>query len=257
MEKKQALDAIKYIRTNSPKRKFKQNFDLVINLKDLNLKNESHKVSTFTVLPHEKGKKVRVCALIGQELLTTAKANCHKVVLKDDFDKYDKNAVRKLAKEIDFFVAQATLMPQIAGTFGKVLGPRGKMPNPKSGCVVPPTADLKSLVTRLQKTVKLETKNELILRCVVGNEDMKDEDIAENIMHVYNTAIHAVPQEKNNIKNSLLKFTMGPAVDIENLPKELPKKEEKLFLKVSSKTEKKADKKAEVKDGKELQAKSA
>ncbi|MEK6904244.1 MAG: 50S ribosomal protein L1 [Nanoarchaeota archaeon] len=274
MEKNQILDAVQYLRNNSPKRKFSQNFDLLINLKDLNLKNEAHKVNTFTVLPHEKGKKIKIAALVGQELLASAKTSCDKVILKDEFDKYNKKAIRGLAKEYAFFIAQATLMSQIAGTFGKVLGPRGKMPNPKAGCVVPPTANLKPLVENLQKTVKLETKNELILRCVVGDEVMKDEQVADNILHIYNTAIHSVPQEKNNIKNVMLKLTMGPAVNIENLPKE-EKKEGKQCVNCGSKLNKEGfcdnpkcefegrltsqkSKKAKVKeDGERLQAKSA
>jgi|SRR3989344_2779886 len=222
MDKKQALQTIQYLKEHSPQRGFKQNYDLLITLKQLNIKKDADKVLIFTALPHPKGKKAKVAALIGQELLTTAKANCDKVILQEEFKNYDKKAIKKMAREIDYFVAQATIMPQIAAAFGKVLGPRGKMPNPKAGCIVPPTADLKALVQKLHNTVRLETKTDIVIRTVVGTQDSKDEDLADNIIHVYNTVLHALPQEKNNIKKTFLKLTMGPAVDIERLPNEKP-----------------------------------
>ncbi len=227
MDKKLVIETLEYLKKNSPARKFTQNIDLIITLKNLNIKKDTDKVLLFTVLPHERGKKAKVGAFVGQELLTSAKASCDRVILNTEFNKYDEKAMKKIASETGFFVAQATLMPQVAATFGKVLGPRGKMPNPKAGCVIPPTADLKNVVQRLQKTVKLETKNEMILRAVVGNQQSKEEEIAENVLHVYNTVLHALPQERNNIGKVLLKYTMGPAVEIGNLPKEQIKAEEK------------------------------
>ncbi|MDO8628385.1 MAG: hypothetical protein Q7R56_01365, partial [Nanoarchaeota archaeon] len=86
------------------------------------------------------------------------------------------------------------------------------------GCIVPPTADLKPVVQKLHNTIRLETKTDTVIRTVIGNQDSKDEDLAENIVHTYNTVMHALPQEKNNIKRVYLKLTMGPAIDIENLP---------------------------------------
>ena len=220
MDKKAIAETLDYLKAHSPARKFVQNVDLIITLKNLNIKKDTDKVLIFTVLPHGRGKKVKIGAFVGQELLTSAKATCDAVILGTDFANYNKKAMKKLAQSVDFFVAQATLMPQVAATFGKLLGPRGKMPNPKAGCIVPPTADLKPVVQRLQKTVKLETKNEMILRAVVGNQQSKDEEVAENVLHVYNTVLHALPQEKNNIAQVLVKYTMGPAVEVGNLPKE-------------------------------------
>ncbi len=219
MDTKHLIEALQFLKTHSPSRKFVQNIDLIITLKNLNLKKDTDKVLLFTVLPHDKGKKARIGAFVGQELVTSAKAGCDKIVLNTEFGNYDKKAMKKLAGEIDFFIAQATLMPQIAATFGRVLGPRGKMPNPKAGCIVPPTADLKPVVQRLHRTVKLETKNEPVLRAVIGNQQSKDEEVAENAVHIYTTVLHVLPQEKNNIERVMIKYTMGPAVEIGNLPK--------------------------------------
>lgn len=212
MNKNNILDAIKKARENSKKRKFNQSFDLVINLKNLNLKKPEENVNTFLNLPYGRGRKVKVCALVGQELINKAKEVCDKTLLKDDFSRLDKKDIKNLANEFDFFIAQVNLMPDIAKYFGKILGSRGKMPNPKAGCVVPINAEVKPLYEKLQKTVKVETKNEPILKLSVGNEAMKDEDVAENISGIYSTILGLLPQEKNNIKNIFLKLTMSKPV---------------------------------------------
>ena len=213
MDKKIILTAIQELRKNTPKRKFSQSFDLIMNLKDLNLKKETDKVNTFFQFPHSNGKKITVCALVDQALVNTAKKNCDNVVLADTFSTLDKKQIKKLAINYDYFVAQANIMPAIAKAFGKTLGPKGKMPNPKAGCVVQPTEDLAPVVQKLQKTVKLETKNELAVKIRVGTEAMKDEEIADNIFAAYEKILHTVPQEKQNIKSVMIKLTMGkPAI---------------------------------------------
>ena len=212
MEKKEIIQAITKARENNKERKFVESFDVIINLKGLDLKKEDQKILAFIPLPHQRGKKTRVTALIDQALVTKAKADCDNHILLADFKKQDKKAIKKLAGKTDFFIAQATIMPKVAATFGRVLGPRGMMPNPKAGCVVPPTADLKPLVERLQKVVKIETKGEQTIKTSIGQAKLKDEELAENALAIYNYVLHHVPQEKNNIKNVIIKTSMGKPI---------------------------------------------
>ncbi|MBT4576935.1 50S ribosomal protein L1 [Candidatus Woesearchaeota archaeon] len=212
MNNKEIIQAIKEARENAKERKFTESLDLVINLKGLNLKKEDEKILAFIPLPHQRGKKVKVTALIDQALVTKAKADCDEHALLEDFKKLDKKAIKKLAKRTDYFVAQANIMPKVAQTFGRVLGPRGMMPNPKAGCVVPPTADLKPLVARLQNLVRIETKNEQTIKTSIGSLALKDEELAANATAIYEYVVHHVPQEKNNIKNILVKTSMGKPV---------------------------------------------
>ncbi len=211
MDKKTILEAIKKIKDNSQKRNFKQTYDLIINLKNLNLKKPEEQVDTFAQLHFSKGKPVRLCALIGPELKDEASKNCKTVIDAADFDAYakDKKKVKKLAEEHDYFIAQATVMPKVAAAFGRVLGPRGKMPNPKVGCVVPPKTNLKVLAEKLQNTVRLSAKTTQLIHCVAGSEEMKDEEVADNVLTIYNHLIHSLPSEKQNIKSVFLKLTMG------------------------------------------------
>ena len=105
-------------------------------------------------------------------------------------------------------------MTEVAKTFGKVFGPRGKMPNPKAGCIVPGTADLRPVVQRLQNVVRVITKNEPSIKICLGYETGKDEDLAENALFIYDSIIHDLPDGKNSIKSIILKFTMGGPYEI-------------------------------------------
>jgi|SRR3989338_3323378 len=215
MEKEQILSALAKARDTSPKRNFKQSFDLIINLKGIDLKKQDHQVDAFITLPHARGKKAKVCALVGPELEGQAKQVCDSAITSDSFDKYkEKKEVKKIANSFDYFIAQANIMPKVATAFGRVFGPRGKMPNPKSGGVVPPNANLKPLYEKLQRTIRVTNKSAPLLQCGIGTEDMKTEEIVDNALTVYNSVLHVLPNEKHNIKNIYIKLTMGKPVKV-------------------------------------------
>ena len=215
MEKEQTFSAIEKAKDISNKRNFQQSFDLIINLKGLDLKKPEHQVDIFVTLPHSKGKKSKICALVGPELEEQAKQFCDSVITSEHFEKYkDKKEIRKLANSFDFFIAQANIMPKVATVFGRVFGPRRKMPNPKAGCVVPPNASLKPLYEKLQKTVRASAKTSPLVQCAIGTENMSSNEIVENGMAVYNSLIHILPNEIHNIRDVYVKLTMGRPVKV-------------------------------------------
>lgn len=215
MDKSQVKKALEELRKNAKKRNFKQGIDLIINIKDLDIKKTSNHFDIFVTLPHSTGKKISVCALTGAELTTQAKETCDFTINNEEFKNYkSKKEIKKLADKYDFFIAQVNVMPEVAKTFGGVLGPRKKMPNPKAGCVVPPNANLKVLKEKLQKTIRLSLKSELSLKTKIGSQELSDDEITDNVIAVYNAAVQNLPNEKNNIKNVLLKFTMSKPVRI-------------------------------------------
>lgn len=212
MEKTQIIKALEELHKQE-KRKFVQSYDLIVTLKDVDVKTKP--VDMFAVLPHSRGKKIKVCALVGQELAEQAAKTCDFVIRENDFATYkDKKKLKNLARSYDFFIAQVTLMPQVAAVFGRVLGPRGRMPNPKAGCVVPPSADLGSLKERLQKTVQLKSRNSPMVQCIVGSEDMNTEQVADNVLSVYNQVSKMLPNEEQNIKIVYLKKSMSNVVKV-------------------------------------------
>ncbi len=216
IDKKNILTAITELKKNSKKRNFIQNYDLIITLKNLDLKKPEQKVDFYTVLHHSKGKKLKIAAFVDMQLYESAKKVFDLVLLPEEFEKYtDKKSAKKLAENYDYFVAQANIMPQVAKHFGKILGSRGKMPNPKAGCVIPPKgSNLDQLYSNLQKTARIITKNNLMIQTTVGNEDLKDEEIAINALDVVKQLISHLINHENNISRMYLKLTMSKPIEI-------------------------------------------
>ena len=216
MEDKQIIEAIKKVKQESAKRKFEQKIDAIFILKDLDLKKPDQQVDFFAALHYPIGKKMKVCAFTGLELQPESEKVCDKTITQDEFPKYaaDKKLAKKLVREYDYFIAQANIMPQVAQTFGKVLGPKGKMPNPKAGCVVPPKGALKPLYDKLQITVKMQAKTQLVIYSMVGNEKQDEKEVADNIKTLHNQLIHHLPNGTDSLKAVYIKFTMGKPVKI-------------------------------------------
>lgn len=213
MDKKSIIQALEKLKKDSKKRNFSQSVDLIITLKDLSLKKSDDQVDFFLTLHHPVNKKIKVCALVGAELADECKKVCDETITQ--FDSYKEKAKsRSLAKKYDFFIAQASLMPQVASVFGRTFGPRGRMPNPKVGAVVAAKPQIKPLYDKLQKTVHISAKKEPVVHVMVGKEDQAVEEVIDNILYVYDQLIHHLPKEKNNINNIFLKFTMSKPIKV-------------------------------------------
>ncbi|MEK6760790.1 MAG: hypothetical protein AABX93_02605 [Nanoarchaeota archaeon] len=187
-------------------RKFDQTVDLIINLQKFD--NKKTPLNIFVQLPHKvKEKKIAAFLEVQNKNVDT--------ITKNDFKRYtDKKELKKLVGHYDFFISQASLMPSVATTFGRVLGPTGKMPSPQLGILM--NADDKAvneLKMKINKSVRVRTK-EPSIKIPIGKQSMKDEEIIENIMTVYNILLKSLTKEKENIKNVEVKFTMTKPVKI-------------------------------------------
>lgn len=189
------------------KRKFQQSVDLIINLKGIDLKRQS--INIVASIPH-KIKDKKVCAFLEN------KHEDVKTVTKPEFDLYkDKKALKKLVNSYDFFIANAKLMPAVAATFGKALGPTGKMPSPQLGVVTDESsATIKTLLNRISKSVKIKAK-EPSIKISVGHEGMSDEHLGQNASAIYHALVNALPTKKENIKNMLIKYTMTKPIGVD------------------------------------------
>lgn len=241
--KEELLKSLEQLRKSSKKRKFAQALDVVINFKNIDLKKNP--IDSFVIFQHSFTKQPKVCAVIDDDFVNKAKDSCDKILSKSELEKLDdQKEIKKLGKEFDFFISQANLMGLVATKFGRILGPLGKMPNPKIGGVVAPGADLNPVVTKFKKSIRVLSKNESIVKSKVGYEDMKDEELLANLVHLHEVISHALPHGDHNIKTMFLKFTMSKPVLVGKQPsleknvdeeketkkeekKETPKKEEK------------------------------
>ncbi len=203
MELKQALEELR----KTEKRNFNQSIDLIVNLKGLDLKRES---TNFIInIPH-KIKDKKICGFFEN------KSKLINTITKPEFAKYkDKKALKKLVKEYDFFIAIAGVMPAVATTFGKVLGPAGKMPSPQLGILTDESENsIKQIIEKISKSIKIRVKEASIKLCI-GNEAMKDNEIIDNVNAVYNAIVNALPKKIENIRNAMLKFTMSKPMKLE------------------------------------------
>jgi len=214
MDTTKVLEALKKLRESGKKRNFKQSIDFSIILKELDLNSPEGKIDEFYVLPVNTTKKNKICAFVDKDMTTEARKVFDKVIAKDEFHHWtgNKKGIKTLAKQFDYFVAQGTIMTDVAATFGKVLGPKGKMPNPKAGCVIPPKIDFNNLKHRLENTIRIRTNKQPVISVMVGSEEAKDEDIAKNVMSIYDFIKKKLPRGDQQIKKTYVKMTMSEPV---------------------------------------------
>ena len=201
------LQAIKQARNT--KRNFKQTFDLIINLKSLDLKKAENKIKTELTLPNGVGKESRIGVIVDNLIPQARDIENVFIIRKDELENYGKNkkAVKNIARECNYFIAEAALMPLVGKNLGQVLAPRNLMPRP-----IPPTANLKQIVNSSKNILRIALKESPVISCAVGNEDMEDEKISENIEHIINSVMSVLPKGKENIKNYIVKLSMGKGV---------------------------------------------
>jgi len=207
VEETKIIEALKKAKEKSKKRNFSQTWDLIVNLKNIDLTKPENRFSGAIILPNKKGKKTEVCVIADSSINEVKKLGV-KYLTKDDLKKIKKTEVKKLADQYDYFLGEVTLMPQIGKILGPVLGPRGKMPKP-----FPPNANIKSMIESGEKTFNVNVKIPII-QGAVGSEEMKEEEVAENIKAILNFIEGKLPKGKQQIKNIFVKLTMGAPVKV-------------------------------------------
>lgn len=208
MDDEKIKEAIKAALEKSKKRNFKQSVDVAITLKDVDMNNPKNRIDEEVILPNGRGKPVKVAIFAGGELALKARDVVDLIIKPEEIDDLakDKKKMKKIANEHDFFIAEAPLMPVIGKKLGVVLGPRGKMPKP-----VPPTADIKTIVDNLRKSVKIRSKSSKTFHAVIGTEDMEPEKLAENLKAIIKRLEDKLERGRQNIESVYVKTTMGPS----------------------------------------------
>ncbi|HRR66306.1 MAG TPA: 50S ribosomal protein L1, partial [Methanomassiliicoccales archaeon] len=193
---------------HSPKRNFVQTVDLSINLKDVDMSIPKNRIQEDIILPHGRGKPIKVCVIGSGEMLLKAKDVADRVVSVEELGTIadDKKQAKKMATEFEYFIAEAPLMPTIGKRLGIVLGPRGKMPKP-----IPPGADPKPMIDNLRRSVPVRSRDRLTFHTAVGTTDMPPEEIADNIEQIVKRLSTKLEKGTMNIRSAFVKTTMGPS----------------------------------------------
>jgi large subunit ribosomal protein L1 len=193
--------------------KFKESVDLAINL-GVDASKSDQNVRGSTVLPHGSGKSVKVAVFAQGAKAEEAKAAGADAVGMQDLA--DKMKGGDLSYQV---VIAAPDAMRVVGALGQVLGPRGLMPNPKTGTVTPDVATVKNAKAGM---AKYRTDKAGIIHCSVGSADFAPEHIKENFLAVLRDVRRHKPAASKGIfiRKVTLSTTMGPGirVDVGSLP---------------------------------------
>jgi large subunit ribosomal protein L1 len=205
------VDTIKKLQAESKKRNFLETVELAINLKDLDLSNPKNRIQEEIMLPHGRGKAMKVGVFGSSEMAVKAKDVADVVVKPEDIEDLASNKAkaRKFAQSNDYFIAEAPLMPTIGKRLGIILAPRGKMPKP-----VPPGSDPGPAIEKLRASVTVRTRDKLTFHLPVGTKEMPPEHLAENIDVVLRRITAKLERGKQNIRSVYIKTTMGPSFKV-------------------------------------------
>ena len=203
--------AIEKTLKESKKRNFVQSIELAVSLKHVDFKKAEYKFTMEVPLPHGRGKDVKIGVFGNIEMLKKAKELGLSTFSADELAKMEKNKrkSRKVIREHEYFLAQPDLMITIGKVLGATLGPKGKMPKP-----VPPQADIKPLVERLKKSVRIRLRDQPVIHAPIGVESMTIEQLVANANAMIATIEKKLPSGKDNISQIYVKTTMGPAVSL-------------------------------------------
>ena len=209
---KTILESVKEAKSKTEKRKFVQSVELVINLRDIDMKKPESKIQELIELPYPIGKQIKVCVIASGELASKAKkAGADLVIERSELEALagDKKRQKSLVKTYESFIAEAPLMPTVGRVLGAVLGPKGRMPTP-----VVPTANIADIIEKQRKTVLVRLRGQPLLQCRIGTEDMPDEHIAENIQVIIRRLEPKLKRGLKNIRSMVIKAAMGPPIEI-------------------------------------------
>jgi len=208
-EFKDIVEVVDKVKKNCEGRNFTQSIELIVNLKDIDLRKPENRIAGTLELPHPPNKPVKVCLFATGELYMKARDFKIDLILdRDELVKLagDKRQAKKIAKNYDVFLSEASLMPLVGRTWGVYLGPRGKMPTP-----IPPTLDLANAIERSKRMINIRVRNQPLIQLRVGTQDMDDKQVVENIQAALNWVIGKLPKGLTNIQSVYLKGTMTPS----------------------------------------------
>ena len=202
-------------------RKFNESIELIINIKDVNLKDPKNRIDKEIILSNDviANDKPNICVIASDEILLEAK--------KLGVDTLDSNGLvnlnneekkfkKKFAKKYDYFVVEDKMMRDVARYLARFLGPVGKMPKPFPtgyGIISNPN-DLKVAYERYKRVIRIQMKKQPIIFVKIGKKSMDQEKLYDNMKTVINFIADQMPHKFNNFKSMYLKSTMGKPVKV-------------------------------------------
>ena len=189
--------------------KFDESVDLAINL-GVDPRHADQNIRLTTTLPHGTGNDIKVLVVTHGPKEKEAKDAGADYVGKEFLEK-----LKTGWDDVDKIVATPDMMPEL-GKLGKVLGPKGLMPNPKSGTV---TTDISNAVKDLKSgKIELRVEKNGIVHVQCGKSSFDDTLLEQNVKTVYETIMKAKPASVKGtyLKKMTISSTMGPGIKIDH-----------------------------------------
>ena len=205
----QPLDAALALVKELATARFKESIDVAVNL-GVDPKKSDQNVRGSTVLPNGTGKTVRVAVFAQGDNAEKATAAGADLVGFEDLAETIKGGTI----DFDILIATPDAM-RLVGQLGKVLGPRGLMPNPKVGTVTPDVAG--AVKNAKSGQVSYRTDKAGIIHCAIGRADFEVDALKENLKALLNALNKAKPSSAKGVymKKVTVSSTMGPGVVVD------------------------------------------
>jgi large subunit ribosomal protein L1 len=192
--------------------KFDESVDVAVRL-GVNPRKADQMVRGACSLPHGTGKTVRVAVFADGDAAKAAEAAGADIVGGDELVK----KIQEGWTDFDKAIAVRSMMAKV-GRIGRILGPRGLMPNPKTGTVVAP--DKVAEVVRAVKGGRVDFRVEKagIIHCPVGKSNMSQEHLRENLLALIGVILRLKPSSSKGtyVRSVSISSTMGPGVRIDS-----------------------------------------
>ena len=205
-----AVEAIKMLQKVSKEvAKFDETVECHMRL-GIDVKHADQQIRSTVVLPAGLGKEVRVCVVAKGAKITEAKdAGADEAGAEEVIEKISGGWF-----EFDTLIATPDCMGML-GKLGKVLGPKGLMPNPKTGTV---TMDVAAAVKDAKAgKVEYRADKQGMIHCPIGKVQFKEEDLIKNYATLADAILRAKPSSAKGtfVKSVYLSTTMGPGIKID------------------------------------------
>ncbi|MEC7702992.1 MAG: 50S ribosomal protein L1 [Pseudomonadota bacterium] len=202
-------EAVKILKGYEKERKFDQTVDIAVNT-CLDPRHADQVLRGVTELPNGTGKSVRVAVFARDEKAEEAKAAGADIVGAEDL----LESIQKGNMDFDRCIATPDMMP-LVGRLGKVLGPRGLMPNPKLGTVTPDVA--KAVESAKGGAVEFRAEKAGIVHNGVGKLSFTEDKLVENIRSYINAIQKARPAGAKGtyLEKITLSTSMSPGLKID------------------------------------------
>jgi ribosomal protein L1 len=211
-EKQVVEKAITELLSISKKRNFDEAVEMIVTLKNINVKNKDQRIEYTINLPHPYLDKVKSLVFVkDKNLAQELKGVVDKVIMDDEIPKISKKDAKKMAEEYKVFLAEGPVMLTVGKHLGQALSPRGKMP-----MIAPPNVNaIKTLITASisqQKISNKKNKSSVALQVKVGKKSQGKSDLTDNAVMIIKSLIDKLPNGFQNLHTIYIKSTMSKTI---------------------------------------------